>query len=138
MPKKSLPSLKIVYPESKTRIKEWTIEITRRLRAFYTVHCCILFGSYAANTYSVGSDVDLLIVYDTSDVLPFEKALTIALDVSTKVDWEIHLYSLKQFINGLLLGKNDFFMTILDTGIEVYCSDLFKEQISTRDSQKNY
>ena len=94
------------------------------LRAEFVILCLAIFGSYTSGKFTFGSDIDLLIVHNDSK-LSFEKCLGEALNVSTEIDWEIHLYSLKMFKNALK-EQNDFLLTILEDNINIYQSKEFK------------
>ena len=64
MRNKSTSSVQIFYPRFDTA---WLIRALRerigRLDARLPLRRVVLFGSYAKGTYTVGSDVDLLVVY---------------------------------------------------------------------------
>lgn len=65
MPSRSSSSVKVFYPklsqaEVITRLREGLKELRKQLPITQTV----LFGSYAQGNYTVGSDVDLMIVYE--------------------------------------------------------------------------
>jgi predicted nucleotidyltransferase len=91
MPRKSSSSVRVFYPK---RDREAVIRALRagvdRLAATLPLRRVVLFGSYAKGTYTVASDVDLLVVY-RGDPRPNAVALTKhALDVPRL---EAHLYT---------------------------------------------
>lgn len=84
----------------------------------YNCNLIVLFGSYAKNNYSYRSDLDLLLVHDDEN-LSFEKALGLAVEISTEIDWQIHVYDLEEYKKGMK-NNNLFFKTILSDGIIIY------------------
>ena len=116
-------SVKVIYPPSKKIVLDWVQDLVNRLIKSFKIRLISIFGSYAKNTYSFGSDVDLLVVYAESSPLSFEEVLTLALNISNDVNWEIHIYSSAQFEEGLKKGNN-FLKGILNEGIKIYSSDL--------------
>jgi len=65
MPERSSSSVRVFYPRFD---RAWLLQALRarveRLRALLPVRQVVLFGSYARGRSTVGSDVDLLVVYD--------------------------------------------------------------------------
>ena len=123
--KKSLNSVKIRYQPSKKQIIEWINQIVSKLKANYQIVHLSLFGSYVKNNYGIGSDVDLLVIH-TDDELTFETVLTIALEVSSQIDWEIHLYHLSDF-KTMLKNKNRFITTILTENMEFFTTAIIDD-----------
>lgn len=118
MQKKSSNSVKIRYPLSEKEVNEKVEIFSKKLRQKYSVKLVILFGSYARNSYSFGSDVDIFVVHNDPK-LSFEQALTIALSVSIEIDWQIHIYSLKDYQKAMN-ESNPFFQTIHKTGKVIF------------------
>ena len=116
--KKSSNSVKIRYQPTKKQIITWINNIATKITESYHIVHLSLFGSYVKNNYGIGSDVDLLIVHNDAK-LTFEKVLTIALEVSPQIDWEIHLYHLNDF-KKMLKNKNRFITTIFNNNMEFY------------------
>lgn len=117
--------MKIAYPPSQEKVLKWIKSIIKKLEETYLLHYFSVFGSYSSNSYSYGSDVDLLIICDDSSNLSFEKALSVALGVTSEVNWEIHLYSLSNFLEGIE-KNNSFLKTILREGIVLLNSGKIK------------
>src|SRR5262249_22355920 len=64
MPRKSTSSVRISYPPFDTAWLVRTLgERIDRLASVLPLRRVVLFGSYAKGTYTVASDVDLLVVY---------------------------------------------------------------------------
>ncbi|MBW2066369.1 MAG: nucleotidyltransferase domain-containing protein [Deltaproteobacteria bacterium] len=64
MPKASSGSVRIFYPKfSKTELLERLQSKIRVLARELPLYLVVLMGSYARGDYTVGSDVDLLVVY---------------------------------------------------------------------------
>ncbi len=95
-----------------------TEEFVEILKKRHNIIKVILFGSYVNDTYSYGSDVDLFLVHDDKN-LSFEKALTIALEISSDIDWQIHCYGIEDYKYGLN-NNNPFFKTIHEHGLSIY------------------
>lgn len=121
--RESSNSVKIRYQPSKNDIMAWADLLFTLLIENYNLNYFAIFGSYASGQHGVGSDIDLVIVHDSN--LTFETALSHALDISKKIDWEIHLYSLQTFKTGLD-EKNTFFQAMLHNNINIYQSKEFK------------
>lgn len=65
MQRKFLNSVKIFYPKlSKEEVIQLLLQNLKILETKLPLVRVILFGSYAKGNYTVGSDVDLLVVYD--------------------------------------------------------------------------
>jgi len=65
MPRESSTSVRVFYPELSNeeiipRLRAGVLNVQRSIPLVRVV----LFGSYAAGSYTVGSDVDLLVVYN--------------------------------------------------------------------------
>lgn len=64
MPRRSSPSVRIFYPKfSKEEVTRILSERLKELKNHLPILRVVLFGSYARGNYTVGSDIDLLIVY---------------------------------------------------------------------------
>ncbi|MHA2362565.1 MAG: nucleotidyltransferase domain-containing protein [Candidatus Hodarchaeales archaeon] len=82
-------------------IIKWAEELLDQLNKEYHIHFFAIFGSYLSDDYSFGSDIDIIVLQSNDQILSFEKVLTQALKISKKIDWEIHLYTIHQFVDGL-------------------------------------
>ncbi|MBC7232366.1 MAG: nucleotidyltransferase domain-containing protein [Chloroflexi bacterium] len=64
MRKGSSSSVRVFYPEfDRKKVVELIAERLEELKARFPVVRVVLFGSYARGNYTVGSDIDLLVVY---------------------------------------------------------------------------
>lgn len=64
MPRKSSSSVRVFYPEfDQAYLLQTLSERLKRLDAELPLNQVVLFGSYAKGNYTVGSDVDILIIY---------------------------------------------------------------------------
>lgn len=64
MPRRSSSSVRIFYPEfDQAYLLQTLSERLKRLDVELPLIRVVLFGSYAKGNYTVGSDVDLLIIY---------------------------------------------------------------------------
>lgn len=120
MQKKSSNFVKIRYPKNKDEVIELVNIWIEKLVNKFSIHTVVLFGSYAKGTYTYGSDTDILLIYN--EEVSFEQAMSLALGISSEIDWQIHIYSLDDFNEGLA-NKMVFFQTILNDGLV-----LFKKQ----------
>lgn len=64
----------------------------RRVSADRNVRAIVLFGSLVSEDYAAGSDVDLLVVLDTSD-LPFHERLTDYVTAELGVAADVFVYT---------------------------------------------
>ncbi|MDI6703703.1 MAG: nucleotidyltransferase domain-containing protein [bacterium] len=64
MLKKSSNSVKVFYPRyDKERIIQVITERIKKLNGEISLRLVVLFGSYSKGNYTVGSDIDILIIY---------------------------------------------------------------------------
>ncbi len=64
MPRRSSSSVRVFYPRlDRAELLRTLKDGLARLEAVLPVRRVVLFGSYAKGTYTVASDVDLLVVY---------------------------------------------------------------------------
>ena len=64
MPRGSYGSVRIEYAVAREKVERSLTHYLRRVRSKVQLHKAILFGSYAKNNYSHGSDVDIAIIAD--------------------------------------------------------------------------
>ena len=95
MRKRSSSSVRVFYP--KINRKELVQILSQRLKELGTklpLVRVVLFGSYAKGNYTVGSDVDLLIVYQGK---PRTNAYAVAKEVLNVPRLEPHLYTEEEY-----------------------------------------
>ena len=117
MQKKSSNFVKIRYPKNREEVIKLVNKWIESLVSKFSIHSVILFGSYAKGSHTYGSDTDILLIYKKE--LSFEQAMSLALTISSEIDWQIHSYSLDEFNEGLA-NKNAFFDTILRDGLVLF------------------
>jgi predicted nucleotidyltransferase len=91
------------------------------------VYKIILFGSYANNTATEDSDIDLVVILDTEEFAKtfkdrMERSLTVSnalLDVNRKFAMDIIVYSHGEF-EYLDKEESGFVKEIKNTGVEIY------------------
>ena len=110
--------VKIRFPKKKDEVVELIEQWIKQLAVDYSIHSVILFGSYARDDYSFGSDIDILLVHN-DERLTYEKAMMLALATSYEIDWQVHFYSLNQFKEGIL-SNNPLLETIIKNGIKLF------------------
>ncbi len=95
MQRRSLSSVRIFYPEfDREKLLQILSERLKELEAKLSLVRVVLFGSYAHGNYTVGSDVDLLIIYSgeaRADAYAIAKRI---LDIPRL---EPHLYTEKEY-----------------------------------------
>ncbi|MBI5955596.1 MAG: nucleotidyltransferase domain-containing protein [Chloroflexi bacterium] len=95
MQRRSLSSVRIFYPEfDREKLLQILSERLKELEARLPLIRVVLFGSYAHGNYTVGSDVDLLIIYSgeaRADAYAMAKRI---LDIPRL---EPHLYTKKEY-----------------------------------------
>ena len=64
MPKQSSSSVRVLYALPKERVHAVARKYVERLKKQFKLRLVVLFGSYAKDTYSYGSDLDILVVAD--------------------------------------------------------------------------
>ena len=117
MPVRLLSSPVLKWPDAKTidhSVRRWAKKVAPHRES---VLCIGYFGSYARGDWGVGSDLDLIIIVDHSD-LPFERRgvdwdfaeLPVPVDVLiyTKVEWQV-----------LCKRQRRFYLTVLREAIWV-------------------
>ena len=88
-------------------IQEGCAEVFRN----YPVEACILFGSYAKNTASPSSDIDLVVSADVQGLQFYELAESLREQLHKRID----LLDVKQLVNNKALLKE-----VLRDGIRIY------------------
>jgi len=110
MPVRSLSSSVFKWPDAETvirAVKRWAAEVAQDrpdvLRIGY-------FGSYARGDWGVGSDLDILIILEKSDLL-FEYRTTLVDASNLPVPTDILVYSQLEWEN--LISRRPFFNKLI-------------------------
>lgn len=108
--------------------KKWAYleEIKQRLKSL-NPYKIILFGSCATQNNDEGSDIDLLVIFDSDEISQtyeekMKKNMTVRnaiWDLSGKVPIDLLVYKRKEF-EILMNNKNSFFREIEATGKTIY------------------
>jgi len=95
MPGRSSSSVRVFYPKfRRAELLQTLDERLPELAAVLPLVRVVLFGSYAKGNYTVGSDVDLLIVYRGD---PRPDAYALAKEILTIPRLEPHLYTIDEY-----------------------------------------
>jgi len=88
-------SVRIFYPEfDKERLIQILRERVKDLETKLPLDRVVLFGSYSQNRYTVGSDIDLLIVYDGKTR---QDAYTLTKKTIDILRLEPHLFTVQEY-----------------------------------------
>jgi len=91
MHKRSSSSVRVFYPKlDRTELVQILSQGLRDLRAELPLERVVLFGSYAKGNYTVGSDVDLLVIYRGT---PKPRAYAMVKKALNVPRLELHLYA---------------------------------------------
>lgn len=114
-----------------SKVKEYSVKVREKFGKY--VKAVVIFGSFARGNYTVGSDIDVLIILDdTESDKGIDQALRDSLhnqmqDLASKIDKEMHvqLHTLTEFWDYIRNGDALFF-NYLRTGIPVYDGGFYK------------
>jgi predicted nucleotidyltransferase len=96
MPEPSSPSVKVTFTNKDQILKALEDLIEEWTRKYPEIEQVILFGSFARGDYFPGSDVDVLILLNTSNK-PFLNRIVEFLPRSFPVDIDVFPYTLEEF-----------------------------------------
>ncbi|MFZ3384873.1 MAG: nucleotidyltransferase domain-containing protein [Candidatus Methanoperedens sp.] len=110
--------LNITQISNDKKIQDAFIDIIQSIISKYTPQKIMLFGSYARGDAHEGSDIDLMLIKETSKRFIDRIADVIRLN-NTLISLEPLVYSPLEF-ETMKKEKRDFIMTIEEEGIEIY------------------
>lgn len=95
MLRRPLISVRVFYPDYNRedlieKISEKLPDLTKKL----DLRLVVLFGSYAKQNYTIGSDVDVLIVHESSQDIDAYRVVKKTFNISRL---EPHIYSFKEY-----------------------------------------
>lgn len=125
MPVRSLNSSVLKWPDAKTvdaAAHSWAKEVVQNRQDVLAIG---YFGSYARGNWGVGSDLDLIIILESS-ALPFERRSVEWDATELPVPADILIYTSEEWQS---LSKSRFHQTVMQEAIWVY------EQASTHLSE---
>ncbi|MFH0961222.1 MAG: nucleotidyltransferase domain-containing protein [archaeon] len=113
------------------KVKEYSAKLREKFGKY--VKAVVVFGSFARGNYTIGSDIDVLVIIDdTESDKPIDQPLRDSLhnqmqDLGVKIDKEIHiqLHTLTEFWDYIRNGDPLFF-NYLRSGIPVYDGGFYK------------
>ncbi len=118
MPVRLLNSSVLKWPSKKRVIRELHEWLNAILQIREDILLLGYFGSYARGNWSVGSDLDLLIVVDDSR-LPFERR-AIEWDVTNlSVPVDLLVYTAKEW-QALIERESRFYKTVIEETVWIY------------------
>ncbi len=114
MPKRSNSTVRIEYAVPRKKVETALQHYLMRISTQVKVHQAILFGSYAQDNYSPGSDVDIVII---SDNLPSDPGKRFAMlkDTVLGLDLQPFAYTTKEW-EKMLETKSSFAGEIVKHG----------------------
>lgn len=116
MQRKYSNSVKVFFP--KFSLEEVLKEIERCVSLFserLSLKKVILFGSYAKKRYKVGSDIDLLVVFDDSNCTKDEVYRTLRKNIKLP-RLELHILSIEEYA---MVENSKWIKTISEEGIKI-------------------
>ncbi len=118
MPGRFYDSVRVEYAKPKREVERALWHYLERIQFRVQLHKAILFGSYAKDSYSPGSDVDIAII---ADGLPANQARRYALlkDLDLGVDLEPFAYSPEEW-EAMVKAGSGFAREILRHGETLY------------------
>lgn len=109
--------VKVTYPSlTKTEVVERLRRASAILEKKLPLAMVILYGSFARDRYTAGSDIDLLVVYKGKDRVD---AFKIVMDEVRLPRLEPRIYTEEQF-NTLLAGSPKFAEVLNEEGITIF------------------
>ena len=104
-PKRSNSTVRIEYAVSRKKVETALQHYLERISTLVTVHQAILFGSYAHDDYSPGSDIDIAIIADN---LPSDPGKRFAMlkDTVLGLDVQPFAYTTKEWEKMLETGSS--------------------------------
>ncbi len=116
MPVRSLNSSVLKWPDAKTvdaALRRWVEESAQGRRDVLKIG---YFGSYARGDWGVGSDLDIIIILENSE-LPFEKRSTEWSVTELPVPADVLVYTAEEWQS---LRKGRFYQTVMQEAVWVY------------------
>lgn len=116
MQRKSSNSVRVFFP--KFSLEEVVKEIERCVSLFsesLALKKVVLFGSYAKKRYTVGSDIDLLVVFDDSNCTKDEVYKTLKKNIRLP-RVELHILSMEEYA---MIEDLKWIKTINEEGIRI-------------------
>ena len=110
--------LNITQISKDRKIQDAFTDIIQNIISNYAPQKIVLFGSYARGEAHEGSDIDLMLIKETSRRFIDRIADVIRLN-NTMISLEPLVYSPSEF-EAMKKEKRDFIMTIEEEGIEIY------------------
>ncbi|MGA8856055.1 MAG: nucleotidyltransferase domain-containing protein [Candidatus Bathyarchaeia archaeon] len=109
--------VKVTYPSlTKMEVVETLRRALANLEKKLPLSIVILFGSFARDRYTAGSDIDLLVVYKGQERVD---AFKVVMDEVRLPRLEPRIYTEEQF-NGLLAGSPKFAEVLTEEGITIF------------------
>ncbi len=121
----------LILKGAMNKVKDYSAKLREKFGKY--VKAVVVFGSFARGNYTVGSDIDVLVIIDdTESDKPIDQPLRDSLhnqmqELGTQIDKEIHiqLHTLTEFWDYIRNGDALFF-NYLRTGIPVYDGGFYK------------
>lgn len=116
MRRKYSNSVRVFFP--RLSLEEVVKDIERRVYLFserLALKKVVLFGSYAKKRYTVGSDIDLLVVFDDSNCAKDEVYKTLRRSIKLP-RLELHILSVKEYA---MVENSKWIKTINEEGIKI-------------------
>lgn len=116
MQRKSSNSVRVSFP--RFSLEEVVKEIERCIPLFserLALKKVVLFGSYAKKRYTVGSDIDLLVVFDDSNCTKDEVYKTLRKNINLP-RLELHILSMEEYA---MVEDSKWIKTINEEGIKI-------------------
>lgn len=109
---------KDLTPYREKVLREELFRIVETIKKEYQPEKIILFGSLASKNINEWSDIDLLIVKETTK-RPVERCLEVAKLIQPKVGIDLFIYTPEEY-EALLREKFSFLLSVLKTGEVIY------------------
>ncbi len=116
MPVRSLDSSVLKWPDAKTvdaALRRWTEKAVQNRQDILRIG---YFGSYARGDWGVGSDLDVIIILESSE-LPFERRSIEWNVTELPVPVDVMVYTKKEWQS---LRKGRFYQTVMQEAVWVY------------------
>ncbi len=116
MPVRSLDSSVLKWPDAKTvdtALRRWAEKAVQNRRDILKIG---YFGSYARGDWGVGSDLDVIIILESSE-LPFERRLIEWNVTELPVPVDVMVYTKEEWQS---LRKGRFYKTVMQEAVWVY------------------
>ncbi|MEM3442614.1 MAG: nucleotidyltransferase domain-containing protein [Candidatus Bathyarchaeia archaeon] len=136
MRKKSSGFVRIRYAPSKGRVKGLVKKYLKDIKGKVGLKLAIIFGSYAKDSYSWGSDVDIFLVAKNLPKRVFERS-EMLIDPDFPVQIELFAYTPEEFVR-MIKDNHPLVNEVLQNGEIIYANVEYKRFLRRLDRAEGF